>query len=116
MPPKFVAFVLQLDDLGNHREAFDPGQQRIFRRLAEPLGEGEELFGRQLLVAEHYDEMVEQRLTHFLRRFGIEALGEVHAGELRSQRASHFLDSQRSHGFVACSRNIGIARFSTWVR
>ncbi len=90
---RLVLALQHLDDLGM---AGQPLDERILDRPAEGAGEGEELVGRQVLVAEEDHEMVEQRLPHRARGLRVEPAAEVEAGNLRPERARHLAYRDRS--------------------
>ena len=70
--------------------------------VAEALGEGDLLLGRDLLVAEEDDEMLEPGRLDLLERLVID-LGEVDAADLGSERSGYGLDLDPTigrHGFL----------------
>ena len=86
-------FVRKLLHSGDDRKARDAADERVFHRRANGLGEGQELPGRQRLVAEKDDAMRQPRTTQRRQVILAQRPGQVEPGDFRTQRAG-----QPGHG------------------
>src|SRR5271163_2500359 len=77
--------MLQLDDRGDLRKAVDALQERVFDRLADAAGEGEQFRRRQLLIAEEDHEMIEPGPADG-HNLAIVEIGEVDAMDFGADR------------------------------
>jgi hypothetical protein len=57
--------VLQLGDIDDLGKTFDASHEGILDRCAEPACQGQEASGRQVLIAEEDDQMVQECLADF---------------------------------------------------
>src|SRR5436190_1784752 len=83
--------MLELDDRDDLREPLDPLDERILDDLAEPLGEAQEVRGRQRLVAEEDDAVLEPGLADGGHGIVVD-LARIDASDLRAERAGDGTD------------------------
>ena len=92
------ALVRLLDDR-QHQRAFGQAlDQRVLGRLAEALGQRQELLRRKLLIAKKDHDMLEQGDAQLLDRVVVERLGEIDAEDLGAERAGERSDLQTGPG------------------
>ena len=84
-----------LAHLGDHRMAVDRAEEAVDVDLAELLGEGHVLLGRQLLVAEEDHPVVDERLADLGDDAAAHRAAEIHAGNLRPESRGQGRDLQR---------------------
>ena len=88
------AVILAFDDFGDLRKSLDAFQQRIVDRIAESLGESEELGRREFLIAKEDHQMIEQGLADGCDRCRADASGQVHPANFGTERSGDRGDSQ----------------------
>ena len=101
--PEVRGLVGQLRDGDDVRVPVDPRHERVPGDRADALGEGEELVGAELLIAEEHHAVVQPGLAHIGQDLVADG-GEVDPTELRTHRAGDRSDAERrvrtslSHG------------------
>ncbi len=91
-PAEIDRLVRQLYDRRDHRKAVEAAHERVFDRLAEAPGEGQELRRAQNLIAKEHDQMVEQRAADFGDRLGRQLARQLDAEDLGADRAGDGVD------------------------
>ena len=94
---------LLLDDLEDIRILIHALDKGVVVDLAEPLGEGDLLLGRELLVAEEDDEMIEPGVIDLGERFIVDVC-EIDAADQGAAGAGDGLNLDASIGCLDPSR------------
>jgi hypothetical protein len=90
----FVLELFDFDDTGKAVQALDKG---VFDRLAQGVSKTHELIGRQILIAEKNDLVLQQSGANGLLQIGREGLGQIHSVQLSAQCAC---DLSNDHRFI----------------
>src|SRR6185503_12573907 len=94
-PAEIDLLVLELDHRRDLRKALETLHERIFDRLAEAACEFEKLRGRQRLLAEENDKVLEPRGANGRDGLVAEVVSKVDAEDLRPKRAGKRADVER---------------------
>jgi hypothetical protein len=96
-------FVLQLLDFDDARKTVQAFDKRVFNGLANGVSKAHELIGREVLVTEKNDLVLQQGGAYGLLHIGRESLGQIDPVQLGAQGTCNLAND---HAFIV-SRSLG---------